>query len=306
MQTIKYLFYILHITSASIGISVFMYVFLIFLRNRTTRMFYLVLMLAIINLISLNSSVAFTLQLDLKFVTLIIGCISIFMIAVGPKTLELFLPFSEQKNVKIWFITAILCFVYFILMQFINPKLAPYVFIFQIISILRNSIRAIIVKKKCKITLYSLEWGVMTLVIITSLFLPFKLIFDFPTPLRYILFPNIQSWLRIAPIHYIAINIPLLIFLFKDIKSKKEVGLNNINNFCSIYKLSKREQELIPYLLKGYTYNQIGHFLNISHTTVKTHVEHILQKSNLKNRSEILSSINNYQNDNFENLVKGK
>jgi len=50
--------------------------------------------------------------------------------------------------------------------------------------------------------------------------------------------------------------------------------------------LSKREQEILQYIIDGSTYNDIASRLFISMATVKTHIYHIYEKLHVKNKIE--------------------
>ncbi len=52
-------------------------------------------------------------------------------------------------------------------------------------------------------------------------------------------------------------------------------------------KLTKREKELLPFIARGKTNAQIAEALNISPTTVKTHMSNILHKLGISDRSKI-------------------
>lgn len=53
------------------------------------------------------------------------------------------------------------------------------------------------------------------------------------------------------------------------------------------YELTKREQEMLEFLMEGYTYTQISEKLFISKGTVKTHVHNLYQKLGVTNRNQI-------------------
>jgi DNA-binding NarL/FixJ family response regulator len=52
--------------------------------------------------------------------------------------------------------------------------------------------------------------------------------------------------------------------------------------------LSGREKEVLPLLLEGHTYPQIGEKLFISPYTVKAHVRHIYEKCQVNSRAQLL------------------
>jgi len=52
--------------------------------------------------------------------------------------------------------------------------------------------------------------------------------------------------------------------------------------------LTQREENILALVRSGSSNTAISRALNISETTVRTHIYHILQKMGLKNRSELL------------------
>lgn len=53
-------------------------------------------------------------------------------------------------------------------------------------------------------------------------------------------------------------------------------------------QLSKREEEILSYLTKGYKYKEIAEKLFISYDTVRTHIKHIYKKLHVRSRSEAI------------------
>ena len=56
--------------------------------------------------------------------------------------------------------------------------------------------------------------------------------------------------------------------------------------FSEMEKLSKREQEILTLLAKGYLYRQIGESLGISLSTVRTYLQRIYEKLHVQTRTE--------------------
>jgi DNA-binding NarL/FixJ family response regulator len=54
-------------------------------------------------------------------------------------------------------------------------------------------------------------------------------------------------------------------------------------------KLTKREVETLQLIAKGFSNNEIADILNISKSTVRTHLEHIYQKMDVTNRVEAIT-----------------
>jgi DNA-binding NarL/FixJ family response regulator len=53
--------------------------------------------------------------------------------------------------------------------------------------------------------------------------------------------------------------------------------------------LSAREQQILDYLAKGYLYKDIAELLNISYSTVHTHIEHIYKKLHVCSRAQAVA-----------------
>ncbi|MFC1617353.1 response regulator transcription factor, partial [Candidatus Margulisiibacteriota bacterium] len=134
------------------------------------------------------------------------------------------------------------------------------------------------------------------LLIITVIFFP-GLIFDFYFAGRFFELTSgklnilIQSGIMVTPIYYLVTNIILIGHFFKFIVSSIETKANKILLFCEKNTITNREKEIIELLIKGKTNIDIAKALFISLTTVKTHIQHIFEKSNARNRGELVSLI---------------
>ncbi len=82
--------------------------------------------------------------------------------------------------------------------------------------------------------------------------------------------------------------------IFDDLKNK-------INNYYKIEttdepdivieELSKRENEILNYFIKGFEFKKIGDLLNISNNTINNHFQSIYKKLNVKNKMELFNMI---------------
>ena len=66
-------------------------------------------------------------------------------------------------------------------------------------------------------------------------------------------------------------------------KSESKIFINEL-----LALLSRREQEILPYLLEGNTNKMIAVKLSLSENTVKTHVKNIYSKLEVRSRNELL------------------
>ena len=67
--------------------------------------------------------------------------------------------------------------------------------------------------------------------------------------------------------------------------------------FAVAYILTKRETQIGYLVFSGYTNQQIAEELYISETTVKKHLTHIYEKTQVSGRKELNSKIKNYEKD---------
>ena len=67
------------------------------------------------------------------------------------------------------------------------------------------------------------------------------------------------------------------------------------------HQLTRRQSEILALILKGYSNKDISKELHISNNTVKTHIHHLYEKLNVKNRMEILQRIRENQPEEQEN-----
>ena len=67
-----------------------------------------------------------------------------------------------------------------------------------------------------------------------------------------------------------------------------EQGASNIADFCALYDLTPREQEVLSRVLTGQGNQQIANDLVISLGTVKAHVHSIYRKLSVSRRSELM------------------
>ena len=66
-------------------------------------------------------------------------------------------------------------------------------------------------------------------------------------------------------------------------------------------QLSKREQEVYEYLIKGLNYSQMQELLGINKTTILTHAMHIFLKKMVSSRYELMAQrINELEREVFD------
>ncbi len=72
----------------------------------------------------------------------------------------------------------------------------------------------------------------------------------------------------------------------KVLTSFNVITQNNVSDL-----ISKREQEVLELLSKGFLYKEIGDKLNITLSTVKRHLNHIYQKLQVQNKTEAINKM---------------
>lgn len=221
--------------------------------------------------------------------------ISNLLIFIGPAIIELFVDSSNKRYIRIWFFICLFAFIITITLNLLLDNFNPQkiIMFIQYLSVIWMFVRSLQLKHKTNIKKYCLTWGLIYFNIITFAFFPIKLIIDLPI-FRFTIFPNIPNWLRVAPIHFLIANIPVLISIINDIKSRNETVSDKIIRFSTKYKISKREQDILEQIINGYSNKEIGEILFISVPTVKSHILNIYKKTNSSTRGQLNSLFNNF------------
>jgi len=73
--------------------------------------------------------------------------------------------------------------------------------------------------------------------------------------------------------------------------SKNEAASNGagFEYNCYIFKITEREKEIIKCIAEGCTYKDVADKLFISDKTVAKHIQHIYEKTETKNKIELIS-----------------
>jgi DNA-binding CsgD family transcriptional regulator len=100
--------------------------------------------------------------------------------------------------------------------------------------------------------------------------------------------PPVLYWRAYLKKHFIA---PVL----------QKIGSKTMTQFLEEYKISKREEEVIQQLCEGKTNKEISETLFISVQTVKDHVYRIYQKTDVKNRVQLINLIQSYREEGEKN-----
>lgn len=81
----------------------------------------------------------------------------------------------------------------------------------------------------------------------------------------------------------------------------KEICENAYEQMAEDFKLSPKETELLPWVVKGLSARSIGKRVFLSHETVKTHKYHIYQKAGVHDYEELVEIFENYASMPAEN-----
>lgn len=79
-----------------------------------------------------------------------------------------------------------------------------------------------------------------------------------------------------------------MLHLNQHVSMMESTGLNYREDLHSEYDLTRREQEVLQYIYKGYSNAQIAHTLFISKRTVEFHRSNLMEKTGTKNGVELL------------------
>lgn len=135
--------------------------------------------------------------------------------------------------------------------------------------------------KKNKMDLSTLISGIVTIIL-----MPLVLLIDFDVFIGEE-FSDYIGTIIFFPGLYLILNLIFIVSSRKHFIVKKI----EIENFTQTYGISKREVDVLMLLTQGKSYQEIADLLNISLSTVKTHISRLYQKTNTKNKVELSSLI---------------
>ncbi len=103
----------------------------------------------------------------------------------------------------------------------------------------------------------------------------------------------VPKGLHVLPVFYLLASIGALMGSAREIL---EPGITIASampseKFFKKYKLTKREAEIVPFVLEFLSYREIGERLYVSVGTVRTHLIHIYQKTGVRTRLQLLQKI---------------
>ena len=165
--------------------------------------------------------------------------------------------------------------IFIVLSEIIILAIAPAIKGFHVQNRVKPILRAFIL-------LYLIRYIYIALLIPFSLYFNLNIVFDPLGFLMIILFYMLPPYIFATR--------------FKETLGIQYTGDHNdlaFQNLLSKYKLTKREDEIIRLILKGYSNKDIEEHLSISYSTVKNHLYNIYRKFGVYSRLEISTLLNN-------------
>jgi DNA-binding CsgD family transcriptional regulator len=96
-----------------------------------------------------------------------------------------------------------------------------------------------------------------------------------------------------SSLFYMAWNVTTLVFILRNVRFRE--GVVRIDgNFLEEYNFTKREAEILGFLVQGLSYGEIGGKTFTSIATVKTHIHHIYSKTGARNRHALIRLMGAY------------
>jgi len=170
---------------------------------------------------------------------------------------------------------------------YFKPACMPVLYAAVVLLLYHAGIRAILILRKGR-KLYPSTKAALAVAVISLLVYPAIGIGD---PLGWrlpFLNPGMSLWVQGHPLYFAVANIPFTLFIIKSLKrSHRASFLTETQQKEFEGQLSLREIEVLELLLLGYSYKRIAEALFISLPTVKTHVQHIYFKLDVKRRVEL-------------------
>lgn len=174
-----------------------------------------------------------------------------------------------------------------VLLLYKIPAYMPFIHITVILLLYHAGIRAVLILRKKRNLLPSTSTG-LAVAVISLILYPAVGIGD---PLGWripFLNPAMSLWVQSHPVYFTIINIPFALFIIHGLKNTRRIYPITDQELEQIkMKLSSREKEVLDLLLQGLSYQKIAETLFISLPTVKTHIQHIYYKFEIKRREEL-------------------
>ena len=297
--------FLLYVVSFAIGVASFFFAILYYLKERVSWLIYYLVFLALFGFLLFIYAMQLyqVLALDKNYDS-IFNTVLYFAVILATSLLLYIIPMflfhaigfpSKVFKVILSTTTSSLYFIFSIIELITNLKLFYITSIIVFfISLSLNIIIGGCYIKNVKDSL--LQKVILLLGILTIVFLPFFM-FD-----MILSFMGINITIKISditmPFFYLWWNIIMLGYFFwyfsrlnnKEASSPSIIEVEqslNVKNF----HLTKRESEIVDYILQGKSNRDIATMLHISLNTVNNHVANVYEKTDVKNRVELVNII---------------
>ncbi len=137
--------------------------------------------------------------------------------------------------------------------------------------------------------------GLILILLFILLYSPFAVLDSFYDKFYNLIFRHLPDGFSFAAPYYFLWNIVTLLltgryFLKTSFNKDKAISKEIIKK----YKITNREKEIISFVMKGYSNQEISDKAFISMTTVKKHIYNLFLKTGVKNRIELINILKSF------------
>ncbi|MBN1798796.1 MAG: helix-turn-helix transcriptional regulator [Spirochaetales bacterium] len=294
MKDFIFFYYLL---SYTVGITTLFLAFMLFLRNRNKALSRFMLVTLSFTIVIINGSLlsyfdfneSFIIKQILRFLSYLSACAYIFLL---PRFVNYIYGLKSAKIINyVFLLGAILCFITMsILYLLMLSSFVHYIVMSGLLCAILYSLFCILFKFNSKAeALYIRFFQYMAIIIV--ILLPVMIYLDF-----FLLDNLLRANLR----NEFPITLPLVyacwcgIFLFMQVRALLTGWMSLVEiteKFISHYRITKKEKQVIGLLLHGKSYKEIMGALDVSMSTVKTHITNIYKKTGALNKMELAQII---------------
>jgi DNA-binding CsgD family transcriptional regulator len=139
--------------------------------------------------------------------------------------------------------------------------------------------------------------------IITALYLVgFACVVIFGDVVNFSFYSDRFLFLAFISLLYFSVNVPPLVYMshslkrnFNELSYPEEAGSDSHVDFARAFKLTKREREVMGFIVQGMKNDEIAKVLFVSVQTVKNNVSAIYRKTGARNRVQLGNILRNYE-----------
>lgn len=300
------LFFLFYLICFLPGIASTFLTYVVYIKNKNKLLlFYLIIIICIsislfLSIVSLYFSINH--KNDVYFFTILIFIrtftVSIFIYFI-PKFFEIFLEISVNKIKKNILFIYSLCPTIILIIIHVTNILRNHedyqILYFYFINIVPSFFYILIVYfliqlyiNRKKINNISKKLFLKGFIIIGIITIPF-VAFQYYGRMIHLL--KIPTYISFEWIHYFLWNIFFIYYLLKIYLFHHPDNENNFNSFCSNFKITPREKDIVKYIEIGLLNKEIAGKLAITEGTVKIHIYNIFQKTGVTSRIDLINLI---------------